>query len=610
MIRLSHAIRPWALMLLALAAATALRGMLDPLLGERAPFVTYYPLTVLVALFAGAWPAAASVALSVILSGLLFGAATPVVADAVALAVYVPVNAAMIVLIERARRAGDAARASESAATAECGLLQAALQSVEAGVHSFSLETGKAEWDDRLRTLLGLGPGEPATFETLLAHVYPADRARVERAVADAISRDGPGRFSVEFRIARGDADVRWISCTGLAVFEGDRLVRVVGTGRDVTERRRVEAALRESEQRFATLADGSPALLWVSGSEGNEFVNRAYREFVGVDSDDELSGPEWGRFVHPDDRDEYANAYRAALATQGRFTTEFRLRRRDGEYRWMRSDAMPRFGDDGELVGYVGATVNVTERRVERKTQPLEIGAVVGQAVETVGPLAHAKSQALRLERDDTPLYVSGDRARLVQTVADALQDSVKHTQPGGEIVVSVRGAGPDIEVAVHDNGARIPTQLVPDRSTVALRLPRIEAPVALPDQRFGVIAARRVLVVDDSADAADSLAMLLELDGHEVATAYSAAAALETAERLQPEIAFIEIGLPQMDGYEVARRLRASDRCRAIRLVALTGRGEPGERDEARRAGFDHQLVKPADWQSVGAILAESAA
>jgi CheY-like chemotaxis protein len=101
----------------------------------------------------------------------------------------------------------------------------------------------------------------------------------------------------------------------------------------------------------------------------------------------------------------------------------------------------------------------------------------------------------------------------------------------------------------------------------------------------------------------------MLLELEGHAVTKAYSAASALETAERLQPDVAFIDIGLPTMDGYEVARRLRANERCRTIRLVALTGYGQPGDREEARRAGFDHHLVKPADWQSVGAILAEAA-
>jgi CheY-like chemotaxis protein len=397
-----------------------------------------------------------------------------------------------------------------------------------------------------------------------------------------------------------------------------------------------------------------------------------------------------------------------------------------------MRSDAIPRFGEDGELVGYVGATVDITERRnaeeelrvasrqkdeflamlahelrnplapirnvsellalryagdphaaepiamlrrqsehlasllddlldvtriaqgrVALKQEALEIGAVVGQAIETVGPLAQAKSQLVRLERDGSPLYVSGDRMRLVQSLTNVLQNAVKFTQTGGEIVVSVRDAGSDLEIAVRDNGAGIAAELVPrvfdlfvqsehtaDRSqgglgiglsvvkqlvemhggavrvasdgpgrgtTVTIRLPRIDVPAVEQRTPSAAGRARRVLVVDDSTDAADSLAMLLELEGHDVATAYSAAAALETAERLQPDVAFIDIGLPQMSGYEVARRLRASDRCRAIRLVALTGYGQPGDRDEARRAGFDHHLLKPADRASVGAILAQ---
>ena len=245
---------------------------------------------------------------------------------------------------------------------------------------------------------------------------------------------------------------------------------------------------------------------------------------------------------MHPADRDEYLNAYRRAFATRARFTAEFRFRRHDGEYRWMRSDATPRFGEDGELEGYVGATVDITERRnaedalrvadrhkdeflamlahelrnplapirnasevlalrygddpqaagpiamlrrqsdhlarllddlldvtriaqgrVTLKHEPLEIGAVVDQAVETVTPLAKAKSQLLRVERDAAPLYVSGDRARLVQSVTNVLQNAVKFTHEHGEIVVAVRDAGPDLEIAVHDNGVGIAPQLLP---------------------------------------------------------------------------------------------------------------------------------------------------
>ena len=739
MLRLPRAIRPWVLMLLMLAAATLLRGALDPLLGERSPLLVYYPLTVFLALFAGPWPAAVSVVLSALLSGALFGPAGSIAQDAAALAIYIPVNAVLIVLIERVRRAGEdarrrerKAREAETAGAAQRGLLEAALESVDAGVHSFDPATGKAQWDARLRTLFGFTPDQPADHAALLARILADDRARVEAAIAAATAVGGSHRYSVEYRITRGDGQVRWISSTGFAVFEGDQLVRVVGTARDVTERRHVEAALRDSEQRFATLAEGSPMLLWVTGPQGAEFVNHAYLDFVGAESDRDVRGYEWSRYVHPDDREEHLNTYRRAFAEQTRFTAEFRFRRRDGEYRWMRSEATPRFGDAGEFQGHVGATVDITERRnaedalrvadrqkdeflamlahelrnplapirnasevlalrysgdpqaaqpiamlrrqsehlarllddlldvtriaqgqVSLKEQPLEIGAVVGQAIETVGPLAQRKSQLLRLERDDVPLYVSGDRTRLVQSVTNVLQNSVKFTPNGGEIVVSVRDAGPDLEVVVRDNGAGISADLVPrvfelfvqsertpDRTqgglgiglsvvkrlvemhggavsvaspgvgrgtTVTIRLPRIEPPNVVVSSAGAVGAARRVLVVDDSADAADSLAMLLELEGHQVATAYSAAAALETAERLQPEVAFIDIGLPQMDGYEVARRLRASDRCRAIRLVALTGYGQPDDREEAHRAGFDHHLVKPADREAVDAILAE---
>ena len=739
MSRNPRAIGPWLLMLLMLGAATALRVALEPVLGERFPLLTYYPMTAFLALFAGPWPAAAAVAASAVLSETLFASDHVTQADLVALAIYVPTNVLLIVLVERVRRTSEgarhrerAARRSETSSVAHRGLLATALESVDAGVHSWDPTSGEAQWDTRLRSLFGFDLGEPATHVALLDRVHPDDRRRVEDALADAAALVGPRRYSLEYRIFRGvDGALRWMVSAGFAVFEGDKLVRFVGTVRDITDQHRVEAALRESERRFATLAEGSPVLLWVNGLEGGEFVNRAYLEFLGVQSNQEVRGYDWSRFLHPADRDEYLNAYRRAFATRTRFTAEFRFRRYDGEYRWMRSDATPRFGEHGELEGYVGATVDITERRnaedalrvadrhkdeflamlahelrnplapirnasevlalrygddpqaagpiamlrrqsdhlarllddlldvtriaqgrVILKHEPLEIGAVVDQAVETVTPLAKAKSQLLHVERDAAPLYLSGDRARLVQTVTNVLQNAVKFTHDHGEIAVAVRDAGPDLEIAVRDNGVGIAPQLLPrvfelfvqsertlDRSqgglgiglsvvkrlvemhggavgvtseghgrgtTVTIRLPRIEAPAHATPPPEAPTRPRRVLVVDDSADAADSLALLLELEGHQVATTYSASAALEAAERLQPDVAFIDIGLPQMDGYEVARRLRASDCCRGTRLVALTGYGQPDDRDEARRAGFDHHLVKPADWRSIGAILA----
>ena len=550
MSRNPSAIRPWLLMLLMLGVATALRVALDPVLSDRFPLVTYYPMTVFLALFAGPWPAAVGVAASVVLSQTLFASDNVTSADLVALAIYVPTNVLLIVLAERVRRAGEGARRRERAArdgetssVLHRGLLATALESFDAGVHSWDPTSGEAQWDTRLRSLFGFDLGEPATHAALLDRVHPEDRRRFEDAVADAAELVGSRRYSLEYRIFRGgDGALRWMASAGFAVFEGDRLVRFVGTARDITDQHRVETALRESERRFATLAEGSPVLLWVNGLEGGEFVNRAYLEFLGVQSNREVRGYDWSRFLHPADRDEYLNAYRRAFATRARFTAEFRFRRHDGEYRWMRSDATPRFGEDGELEGYVGATVDITERRnaedalrvadrhkdeflamlahelrnplapirnaseilalryaadpqaagpiamlrrqsdhlarllddlldvtriaqgrVNLKHEPLEIGAVVDQAVETVAPLARAKSQLLRLERDAAPLYVSGDRARLVQSVTNVLQNAVKFTLDHGEIVVALRDAGPDLEIAVHDNGVGIAPQLLP---------------------------------------------------------------------------------------------------------------------------------------------------
>jgi PAS domain S-box-containing protein len=357
-------------MLLMLAAATLLQGALEPVLNGRAPFLIYYPLIVCVAVLLGPWPAALALVLSLPLAESLFGVpGATLQQDALALAVYGGASAALIVLIARVRRAGEESRQRERAAresategAAQRGLLETALESADAGVHSFDPTTGQAQWDARFRKLLGFAMEEPATRAALLARVHPDDRSRVDAAVMKAMATGGTRRYSIEFQILRDDGEVRWINSTACAVFHGNKLVNVVGTARDVTERRRVEAALRESEQRFATLAEGSPVLLWVSGPRGNEFVNRAYLEFVGAAADEDVRGYAWSRYLHADDRETYLNAYHRAFAGRTHFTAEFRFRRRDGEYRWMRSEAAPRFGDDGEFQGHVGATVDITD--------------------------------------------------------------------------------------------------------------------------------------------------------------------------------------------------------------------------------------------------------
>jgi PAS domain S-box-containing protein len=149
---------------------------------------------------------------------------------------------------------------------------------------------------------------------------------------------------------------------------EDGHLVRVWGTQRDITERKRAETNLRESEERFRLLADSAPVLIWVNGPEGCQFVNRAYREFFGRPEKD-LLGMGWAEFIHPDDREGYLAAYRESHARKAPFKVEVRFKRADGAVRWLLAAGLPRQLPSGELIGYVGSCTDITEIIEARET-------------------------------------------------------------------------------------------------------------------------------------------------------------------------------------------------------------------------------------------------
>ena len=291
-----------------------------------------------------------------------------------------------------------------------------------------------------------------------------------------------------------------------------------------------------------------------------------------------------------------------------------------------------------------------ITEGRIELQRQPLELSSVINQAVESVEPLVQAKQHRIRITSSHKPIYVSGDVARLVQCVANVLTNAAKYTDHGGAITVELRSQETAAVIEVTDNGVGISADLLPhvfdlfvqgdrtlDRSqgglgiglsivqrliqlhdgqvtaasagagcgaTFQIRLPLIERP-AVPenDQVRAKPASKRVLIVDDNVDAADSLQLLLGIDGHETRTVYSAKEALELAPTFRPNLVLLDIGLPEMDGYEVARRLRALDG--SAHLVALTGYGQTEDKRRAAEAGFNAHLLKPLDFASLERIL-----
>ena len=298
-----------------------------------------------------------------------------------------------------------------------------------------------------------------------------------------------------------------------------------------------------------------------------------------------------------------------------------------------------------------------ITQGRVELKREPLELGAVISQAVEMVEPLFREHQHEVEVVSRHRALFVDGDMTRLVQSLVNVLTNATKYTDPGGRIRVHSYAANRHAVVEISDNGAGIPPELLPrvfelfvqgdrtlDRSlgglgiglsvarrliqmhggeltaaspgpgqgsTFTLRLPRIERASSLGEERPPPASPpKRVLVVDDNVDAADSLALVLELDGHTCESVYSAREALARAAEFNPDVILLDIGLPEMNGYEVARRLRELPALRATRLIALTGYGQTEDLHRARDAGFDDHLVKPVDFATLGRCVGGSKA
>jgi signal transduction histidine kinase len=290
-----------------------------------------------------------------------------------------------------------------------------------------------------------------------------------------------------------------------------------------------------------------------------------------------------------------------------------------------------------------------ITQGRIELKKRPVDFAAVIAQAVETVGPQLRERRHRLSTTTSSYgPLFVLGDFTRLVQCVANLLTNAVKYTEPGGEISVRSRGDEASVVVEVADSGVGITPELLPrvfdlfvqserslDRATGGLGiglavvkrlvemhagevqaqsdgpgrgsafrilLPRIAGPEAVGSEAAAFEAApRRVLVVDDNADAANSLSMLLAFRGHHTRVAYSAREALACVEDFRPDVCLLDVGLPEMNGYELARKLRETPSLGSARLIALTGYGQAEDRLRALAAGFDDHLVKPVDLRAL---------
>jgi two-component system CheB/CheR fusion protein len=304
-----------------------------------------------------------------------------------------------------------------------------------------------------------------------------------------------------------------------------------------------------------------------------------------------------------------------------------------------------------------------ITRGKIMLRKETVELAVVIARAIETSQPLIDARNHRLAVTLPRETLWLEVDVTRLAQVFSNLLNNAAKYTPNGGHIGLTVEASAGSAVVRVQDDGQGIAADLLPhvfDLFTQADgSLARSEGGLgigltlvkSLVERHGGCVAARsagpgqgsefvvrlpvlaqvpatpaepgpgepsprrlstnrRILVVEDNADAADSLAVLLRVCGHDVRTVHDGAAALEAAEAFRPEVVLLDIGLPRMDGYQVARRLREQSGTKTALLVAVTGYGQEEDRRRAAAAGFDAYMTKPADPIGLERLLAGSAA
>lgn len=462
-----------------------------------------------------------------------------------------------------------------------------------------------AECNDAMARMYGYDAAEAlvgARIHQLLVEDEPKNVAYLRAFVESGYRLEGVESFEVD---RHGAPRIFQNSLVG--VVEEGALIRAWGTQRDVT----AEVEARQSAQE----------------------ANRAKDEFLAM----------------------LGHELRNPLAPIVTAIEIMKLRGDDAPFRKERAVIERQVRHVVRLVDDLLDVSRMIEGKVALVRKPVEIGECVAAAVELSRPLLDRQGQVLSVDVP-TGLVVDGDAVRLAQVFANLLDNAAKYTPRGGHVTVRAERVGAVVRVAVSDDGMGIRPQILPTifdrfvqerqaldraagglglglaivRSLVSLHGGTVEARSEGPDRGATfvvtlphatgarvdvrpVVAASsgpsrdglQVLVVDDNVDAADILAEALRALGHDVAVAHDAAAALELLDSTTPEIGLLDIGLPDMDGFELARRIHTRKGHEALPLVAVTGYGQESDRRAAREAGFSELIVKPADLGHLAATI-----
>ena len=512
--------------------------------------------------------------------------------------------------------------------------LDAALDAGAIATWTWDIPHNRLFADSKLAQLFNLPPseGDGGVLDKYLQSIHPEDAGKTIAALNRSIETGEP--YEADYRVVQADGSVRWVTARGVVERDGTgRAYRMPGVLVDITDRKRLEEELRVRLDQLAE-ADRRKEELLASLRD----ADRRKDEFLAT----------------------LAHELRNPLAPIRNSLQILKMARVDATTLQKTRAVMER--QVHHLVSLVDDLLDVSRvmrGKIDLHMEPVELATVVARAVETAQPLIEVQGHHLALFLPQESLLVHADPVRLTQVIGNLLTNSAKYTEANGHIWVSADRAADDVLLRVRDDGIGIAPDMLPhvfelfvqaDHTstkaqgglgiglTLAQNLAQmhggaIEARSAglgkgsefivrlplLPLERQGVpeepgeehpqpqasSCGRRLLVVDDNEDAATSLAILLRLQGHEVRVAHDGPSALALAASCLPSVILLDIGMPGMDGYEVARRLRALPGLNDVVLAALTGWGQQEDRRRTAEAGFDHHFVKPLDANLLGNLL-----
>jgi PAS domain S-box-containing protein len=473
------------------------------------------------------------------------------------------------------------------------------------------LPDGQCDWlSSQWGKFTGIPENDLLGLRWLETVIHPDDRERT-RACWEAACADRAD-YDLEYRIRRHDGEYHWFKTRGVPIRdERGEITYWFGTCTDIEDVKRLEAALLETDRRK------------------NEFLATLAHEL------------------------------RNPLAPVRHAVELLRHYGGDAERVEQTRGMMDRqLSHMVRLVDELLDMSRISRGSVQLRLERVDLASAIRSAVESARPLIESQAHKLTVTLPPEPIYLNADSTRLAQVVSNLLNNAAKYTEKGGHIWLTAKRQGNEAVISVGDTGIGIRPEHLPhvfemfsqvapalERSQGGLgiglslvrglvelhggvvearsrgvgkgsefivRLPVVEtpAPSETPEppafQRMASGRMRRILVVDDNRDAADGLALMLRVMGHETRTAYDGLESLQAAANFRPDVVLLDIGLPKMNGYEVAQEIRKEPWGKGMALIALTGWGQEDDKRRALDAGFDHHLTKPVEAAVLAKLLA----